>query len=49
MPPRLSPVLPLLLPPPLVLVLVLVLVQVQVPPPLPLVRPMWGRPLLERL
>ena len=47
MPPRLSPVLPLLLPPPLVLVLVLV--QVQVPPPLPLVRPMWGRPLLERL
>ena len=45
MPPRLSPVLPLLPPPPLVLVLVLV----QVPPPLPLVRPMWGRPLLERL
>lgn len=43
MPPRLSPVLPLLLLPPLVLVLV------QVPPPLPLVRPMWGRPLLERL
>ena len=48
MPPRLSPVLPLLPPPP-PLVLVLVLVQVQVPPPLPLVRPTWGRPLLERL